>query len=907
MIRPWTLAHRGVVDVVGVVFWPDGDASRARVLAMWRPGMHVYALHDAWALTLGAPRRLRAERMPGAALVELAVDGGALRSSSPLSLRERAALVAGGARPGDLVVTRGGVAETVSPARVAEVDPSTWIDLGDVDPVAVRSLGREPPPVELVQPGPPPPRKVVGASLADALSQALAARGVDASALTPPTERGGVLVGLLGAVAGLFAAGRSQHEPSPAKPGAPGAAGLSVVSGADSAGWLARARRWLASRFARSMANTRLAEMLGRRQAEYLQRTIEMFRRGDLDEALRHAIRLGGDGAVTPGATPRAALALPSPRSGLTVDLRPSSTVVGSASTSYEETLRELYRAALADLEAQGRIDEAAFVQAELLRDAAGAVSLLERHQRYGAAATLAEAIPLSPELRARLWVLAGDLDRALLLVRQFGCYAAALSALSATSSGRDVLVRAWARHLAHTGDLVGAVTVAQGDASLRDEVAAWRAAVIAVGGAAGIAMRVQRVVADPESFAVDREPLAALCEARGERATRDRAVLADAITKAPALECLREVARMAVRPMIHDAARSGELQAREQVHAMLQRVGDPLLQTDVRAWPMFSRTPLASRAKPVEIVFDDDDRGVTPVHDAVWNDGAGLLAAALGEGGLAVLRHDDDVPRRVDQPAHQLVAGPTTLRALALAPRGEALQVARVDLGATTAESWSEVRLDAWSDTWDGDTWVVFQGEALLPVDGVASSVRALREHRPERMVTRVRSTRGLAVSHGAAMCSTLLELRDADARWLELWRHELPSWHLRERRQLAHSGACEVGADGVVLHAISGNTLRVELEGRSLPLPLPAAMCEGRSLRVARPWLAVATQAPDHALVSLLTVPDMMLRATVTLRGSRRVNLRLSPDWLVIADDRGRVEVLDLHRGVTRRSLRV
>jgi len=76
--------------------------------------------------------------------------------------------------------------------------------------------------------------------------------------------------------------------------------------------------------------------------------------------------------------------------------------------------LRRLYREAFHRLESQERIEEAAYLLAEVLHAHEEAVGFLERHGRFLLAAEMAEARHLPPGLVVRQWLLAGNRERAL-------------------------------------------------------------------------------------------------------------------------------------------------------------------------------------------------------------------------------------------------------------------------------------------------------------------------------------------------------------------------------------------------------------------------------------------------------------------------------------------------------------
>src|SRR5262249_36484199 len=194
----------------------------------------------------------------------------------------------------------------------------------------------------------------------------------------------------------------------------------------------------------------------------------------DVQEGLRHAIPLGGGAAA---ARLRIPFRLPTPRSSLSI--RPSAvrsrgSIVSSADLySY---LRKLYRAAFERLSAQGRIDEAAFVLAELLRANEEAVAFLERHGRLRLAAELAEARELAPGLVVRQWFLAGDRARAVEIARRRGAFADAVTWLerSGRTAESAALRLLWADSLASTGDYGPAVDTIWNLPEARALAAGW-------------------------------------------------------------------------------------------------------------------------------------------------------------------------------------------------------------------------------------------------------------------------------------------------------------------------------------------------------------------------------------------------------------------------------------------------
>ncbi len=323
-VRPRQLAHRGSVVACGCAF--DVEAlgvveARRRVLASWAPGAQVLDAGAVIAVTGLAPHRVRVELAPGAPLVE---QGGVV-ASAPLTEDERAALPAGAA-----VVVRGGVAEAIGADRA--VDVATWLALGEPTLIATAALAA-PPPIAIA---PPPPaidlRAAVGiaapvddaAELAAALARASAAAGAagaaggaargDVASAGARPSRWQRLLGWLGErlTRPAPSAGDGVASPWPrAAADGRGGSGTAIASAPAAPSWWTRLR----ARLAEAAWRSRLGDALGRRHAEYLRRMLEMFDQGDLEQALRHAIPMGGgdDGPRQLGLSPPRPRASPDP------------------------------------------------------------------------------------------------------------------------------------------------------------------------------------------------------------------------------------------------------------------------------------------------------------------------------------------------------------------------------------------------------------------------------------------------------------------------------------------------------------------------------------------------------------------------------------------------------------------
>ena len=522
--------HRGSVVAGGVYFDVTvlgEEESRRRALGLWEATSEVHRANNRLVLLFAEPRRLHTSESPGGLLVRQ----GKLLSSAPLEKDELAALDDGASS----VLICAGSAATKCPldAQTRE-DPAAWIDVSDwhveerPSPLGhVRSA-----PAETIVPLQTDIRATLGvgeaAPGAEAVREALlAAMGgndkLSRKALSgqgsSPSGGGGTaaLTGVLGALVNALASILTALFPARRDVGSdgvdPGGFDRSRGGHRGSGGGRRSTKRTLpeASPFealtrglrmfaARLLAWSRLSRLVGRRQAEYVSRMLDMFERGDLDEALRHAIALGEESERDAGP----ALGAPSPRRDLAIS--PHRGALGTSLYSTPdlfEELRRRYRKAFEDLESRGEIDKAAFVLAELLHAHEEAVSFLERHGRLRLAAEIAEARDLPAGLVVRQWFLANEPARAVAIARARDAFREAIRRLEASghNAEAEALAILCADHLASIGDYSAAVGTIWRIPRARPLAREWLDRAIAIGGAAAGRAAIQKMQLVPEAF----------------------------------------------------------------------------------------------------------------------------------------------------------------------------------------------------------------------------------------------------------------------------------------------------------------------------------------------------------------------------------------------------------------------
>lgn len=981
---PRALLHRGTVEVAALWFDPEllGEAqARARVLAAWVPAASVYALAGGWLLRLPEPRRLACEAAPG---LPLTLEGGVL-CAAPLTAaeHERLAPPAGSVvlvRAGRVQVLRLEPAQRVDAATWLQAQQWQVVEVEGLG-------APPPPPEPVAEPVATPMRELLGARLpqlapeAEAMIARMEGRGPPA--LPPPP---GLLERLRAWLSSLRTRrSAAEASSSAAAQGASAGSAARALVPAAGAGLLSRLWAWLRGRgaeralpagaaqqqapvrqavarppslLARALARVRqalgstqaeqpepppqrapsgpgalsrlsewllrstpLGSVLGRRKAEYVRRLFDLFESGNLEEALRYAIPLGKG---EPSEAARVALGLPGPREKLEVRPRTggAGSIFGGGQEVYE-ALQERYRAAFRRLEREGKIEEAAFVLAELLREDAEAVSFLERHGRLKLAAELAEGRGLPPGLVVRQWLLAKEVSRAVAIARRTGAFADAVLRLERTHPKEARTLRLlWAEVLAEAGHYARAVEVAWPLVEARPLALRWMEWGVEAGGVSGAVLLARLVVAFPERYEQVRSWVEALLEPEGPEAASVRLALAEALgqdlERGPPQAQAQALLRPVLRALVADRAVGHLAQSSTELERLARLTGDLALRADLPRLP----APPPPRAlgmggRPEQYTFGEAEGGPWPVHDAVGLPG-GRLLVALGEAGARIVSAEGRCVAHFDVPAFSLVPSVHKDRALALAPRGELHRISRLDLTQRRALAWCDARVEAYAPRYDGDVWFVSVEDTVLAVDALASDWRTL--WRVPEVGGRVQ-----ALSPGADTLSFVTASKGGE---LERWTYALPGPTLRSRQGVEASGGLLVevslrpegelvavdlfpergGGAGVAPVGSLLEGVRTSLRwlgpytGRALPLPqVPAQGLLGLTLGG---MLMAARRSTERGCeVLLLERLQGQVRAQLLFEGRQPVRVRFAGAEVLLFDGLGRLVRVEPAQGRVQR----
>jgi hypothetical protein len=655
----------------------------------------------------------------------------------------------------------------------------------------------------------------------------------------------------------------------------------------------------------RTALASRLSRAVGRRHHSYLRKLREMFESGDLDSALRHAIPLAAEAG--PRRLPLRSFA---PRADL--HIRPERSrpwSVAEISPDLHGELRRLYREAFHRLESQDRVEEAAFLLAEVLHADEEAVAFLETHGRLRLAAEMAEARDLPPGLVVRQWFLAGDRQRGLRIAHRAGAFADAVTRLERGQEREQAaeLRRLWARELAEAGDYAAAVDILWPLEEDRHRALDWMDRAVEQGGAPAGRMLARKVALSPVEFEPVRAAALGLLESWRAEGAPARRAFADTLRSGPQTAAATTLARAAVRAIARDSGRLGARMETADFRLLAAFTGDGALRTDALALVLPEVTPWVAQGEPGEpwrVEIAARDAGTLSAYDAAFLPN-GLTAVALGESGVRLLSRGGRVVAELDQPAHRLVVSDHGDRAIALARRGDSWRLARLDFSLRRAEPWCEARLDAFALDYDGALWFVAGPDGLLAAE--TASKRLDGAWGVSRLPGSV-----LAISRSPSRCSLILAGDHS-----EVWTYELPSLILRRRDPLViapgirRTHRIAVCPEGTLVEpspaGASGRriTLRVH-GGPEVEIPLSGSGKPGEPA-ISGDWAALPIHVSDAVCVFLVHLPSAAVRAEVTLGRSTKAGLRLTSQYLTLADDRGRVVVLDLENGQVRRDFRL
>ena len=874
------------------------DEARRRIFAHWSPGTRLHRDAGGYVLEFPELRLCRCADLDGAPLCEF---NGVL-SSAPLSKDERAQMPNGA-----VCLVRAAHPEVLQLSAAKRIDPAIWIDLRHI-PVCE---ALRPPPakhkVEIrTQADAKSVREILGAAIPKPSAEREAfLRDLEASMRGEKPGRlagkgagaGIVALGVLGMVMGwlglLGQGGGGQGS------------GRGSGSGSGTAAKAARPKtlspwaRRLENALARLAMFTRVSKLMGWRHAAYMRRMLELFENGDLNEALRHAIPLGSGSDEVP----RPTFGGLGPRNDLTVRAPNHLATSIGVDGMLDQHLRKLYRKTFERLDREGRIDEAVFILAELLKSGTEAVTYLERKSRFVQAAEMAETLELAPEIAVRLWWLAGDLERTMRLARRSNTFAEAVRLLEKSHAQEAAGMRKmWAQHLVEQGNLVEAAEVIWVLESERDKARIWLLQAEQAGGTLGVRALVRKLLLAPDSLMESETAINELLQAQGEDAAQQRERLALELLALPAQStATTRLAAVLLRRVVVERSAGLNRLHKDDFSKLLAFTDASIMRSDMPALNFSAATtatPLATRTSVLSLQMDE--RGMQPIQDArSLPDGQYLLAT--GESGVLRIDRRGRVLAHYPVPAHQLVVSQNGKRALVLAQRDQTYRVARIDLLTAHVRDWISLPIRLWSHTYDGVTWSVVLENRLLALDCMQDHLLASWQ---------IADLPGQIVGFAEDGARQVLLLKNHEG--LEQWRYQLPARRLIQR----DSVVIEPDVSYVIPCAGQERPLDIILIGERDDLSLIVrkrvhadefrvslgAQAQAPKVQTHGAWLSVLTQDAFTARCRVFDLRTGVQKADLALLQADHPQVSLYEQNVVLFDRAGRLIDIDCATGLAR-----
>lgn len=539
--------------------------------------------------------------------------------------------------------------------------------------------------------------------------------------------------------------------------------------------------------------HSRLSALYGRRQADYMRRMLAMFENGDLEEALRHAIPLGGGQDSV-----EQAFGTPQRRQELAISQHQGPSRSMLFEEDLESHLRKIYRQTFERLDRELRIEEAVFVLAELLKDRQEALDYLEKHGRQQQAADLALAWDMPAAMIVRLLCLAGNWERALQVARRDDAFADAVLMLQEKwPANADALRLEWARALVEKGLWLQAVEVIWSLPAEREQATQWLLNAEAAGGRLAMGALVKRAVLLPDTLVAYGTWIEQLRD--DPQRFAERAALAEALLQQKSeTHALAWLAGATVHAIIADQACDHGRLTRDQLKALIKMSKDKLLQADLpeQALPRAARVPLERVASAFE--WEAPDRGNLPIFDAVPLEDARYLVA-LGEAGALVIDAAGKTLFHFPIPAQTIVLADGRQVALALARRDNVWRISKLDLVNRTVKDLGVLMLDVFARSFDGTAWTIGRGQQLRVVD----------VDRGFETLWQVSDLPGQIVSMKDDVQNECLLLSEPGVG-CQLWRYRLPERRLQSREPLPEA----IFPEGFQLFDSCGAVIDVRLQ---------------------------------------------------------------------------------------------
>lgn len=520
---------------------------------------------------------------------------------------------------------------------------------------------------------------------------------------------------------------------------------------------------------------SRLASMMSKQQADYINKMMKMFEDGNVDQALRHGIPLS-QYQENQETTPSPYLGRLKGRNKLEISADQQghkSLYLGDELQNY---LKQLYRQQFIKLDKAGCNEEALFVLAELLQEKEEALSYLESFQRYQHAAELARMWGMRPDRIIRLYCLAGDIDSAVIYARLHNAFSYVVLQLQEKHPDiADKMREEWAEYLVDCEDYLQAIDIIWqlNNEISRNKAKHWLEIAYQAGGELSLRSLVKSIFLLPDTFHLYQDDIKKVCN--DPLATIQRAILVRELLALPKQTKLTEqLINQLIRPIIVDQYSANSVLEKKEISQLIHKSTNKLLKTDMP----YSDIPEAKRyaldAQNHFISATIPEQGLYAIYDVVaLNDHRYLIA--LGESGVLLTDKAGKKLWHNLTPTYHIVIAENHQSALLLAPRGDYFQINSLAITTQSIQKLGTLKCTVFTRIFDGIFWTIVINNTVQVVDTKSDF----------KIVWNVDALNGDVIE--------ILRHND-DEHWLinsepkERWSYVLPERRLTQRESLPH-----------------------------------------------------------------------------------------------------------------------
>lgn len=648
-------------------------------------------------------------------------------------------------------------------------------------------------------------------------------------------------------------------------------------------------QRWR-NYFAHFAIFTKLHHLIKFRQGKYLESMVKMFEKGQLDEALRHAIPLDSANSQFT----QQSFGAPKPRSKLTLSERYDET--GSSiylDESLKQHLKRVYLQAFDKLAKENRIEEAVFVMIELLNNLTEGIEYLEKQQRYQQALDIAIARDADVNIIVRLCCLTEQWDKAILFARRENAFANTIMLLQDKNTDiANELRVVWAQTLAEQSEWLAAIDVIWPLKAYRYLAEEWfEYAKQAEEFNADV--MIKQLILQPEVID-DYQPYLTQLQENPELYANRVAIAVSLLKHDCHISKLSILLRPLLNVIIADTLEYPSSISKHELLRLIELSQDKVLKAELPLQQLVVKThkPLSQTNKRESIICNT--LGHREIYDTVVLSN-GLYLLALGEAGIMLVDKRGKQHSHYMTAAHHFVLSHNKRQVLILAQRDNYYVLHKFDATTKQLLQLANIRLDFYLDVFDGIHWTV----------GINNHIQVLDIQKSLAIVWQVDLEQYTPIKFLANANQEHWLFKDQFGQ-LEEWSYALPERRLQYRNSVVEDDSAVIlnrQYSGLhhFIYSEAEQSLRIKSwwrDYRTFPLKISKTQSKHLSCYVMQEFLAliIANEIDNSSDIYIYQIDNNMIKMTINWPAPLDLNAYYGEDYIIFYDRTGRCCHLDV-----------